>query len=220
MMPLLSGLGWDESDPGQVIWGIQTSRQTAFSSDNRVRIALLEKGVPTVFIEANLLDREYDHGYLVQLSKYAPFLLEGGVAVLTNGRFWQVYAIENGKTCLQRTTDVADGEVESAARKLHEAIGKEVISNYAEAASGTPNDRPNRQETSAGASSFDEIRPNPLSYRRDCYQEMIRRGRRGYYIVDDETIERVIVQKPADQRQLRCIQGTSPSTWNDMARAS
>ncbi len=210
--PMLRGLGWDFDDPNQVRTEFNPEDKRRYGQ-SRADIALLEKGSPKVFIEAKRLDREYDHGYLDQLGKYASFLREGDIAVLANGRFWQFYAVENGKIYLQRTIDVADGETESAAKELHKAIGKEAISNSVEkAAPDAPSQRQNRPETAARQSVPDEVRLNLLRYRRDCYQEMMRRGRRAYYIVNDETIEQIVAQKPADQRELESIQGISPST--------
>ena len=210
--PMLRGLGWDFDDPNQVRTEFNPEDKRRYGQ-SRVDIALLEKGSLKVFVEAKRLDREYDHGYLEQLDKYASFLRQGGIAVLTNGRFWQFYAVESGKTYLQHTIDLADGEAESAARELHKAIGKEVISNSVEkAAPDAPTQRPSRLETPTRTPSSDEVRLNLLRYRRDCYREMVRRGWRAYYIVNDETIERIVAQKPTDPRQLESIQGIGPST--------
>ena len=210
--PMLRGLGWDFDDPKQVRTEFNPEDKRRYGQ-SRVDIALLVKGSPKVFVEAKRLGREYDHGYLEQLGKYASFLREGGIAVLTNGRFWQVYTVANGKTELQRTIDVAGGDAESAARELNRVIGMEVISNSDErTVPDAPTQRRNRPENSARTPSSDEVRLNLLQYRRDCYQEMTRRGWRAYYIVNDETIERIVAQRPVDLRQLENIQGVSPST--------
>lgn len=210
--PLLRGLGWDFEDPNQVRTEFNPEDKRRYGQ-SRVDIALFEKGFPKVFVEAKRLDREYDHEYLEQLSKYAFFLREGGIAVLTNGRFWQVYAVAKGKTDLQHTIDVAGGDVESIARELYNVIGREVISNSSEnAPPSIPTQRLDRPEIVAQTPTSDDVKLELLRYRRKCYQEMMRRGQRAYYVVNDETIERIVVQRPTTLEQLKSIQGVSPST--------
>ena len=113
----------------------------------------------------------------------------------------------------QRTIDVAEGDAESVAMELNGVIGREGIGNSAEnAVPDAPAQRRNRPEDSARTPSSDEARMNLLRYRRECYQEMTRGGRRAFYIVNDETIERIVAQRPANLRQLETIQGVPPST--------
>ena len=212
IMPLLSGLGWDESDPEQVIREYKPASKQRFRQSIAVDIALLEKGIPKVFIEAKRLDREHTSEYDEQLAMYASHL-EDGTAVLTNGRYWQIYAVAKGDPAFQRTIDVAEGDAESTARELNRVIGRDVICSGSEkAASNAPSHSRNHQETSVQPPSSDEIRLKLLRYRRGCYQEMMRLGWRAYYIVNDETIERIVAQRPVDLRQLESIQGVSPST--------
>ena len=175
-------------------------------------IALLDKGTPRVFIEAKRLDREHTPEYDDQLAKYASHL-DDGIAVLTNGRYWQVYSVANGNPAFQHTIDVAAGDEKDAARELNRVIGRDVICNgVEEAAPDASAQRQNRPKIAAQTPNSNEVRLNLLRYRRDCYQEMMRRGRRAYYIVNDETIERIVAQRPSDLRQLESIQGISPST--------
>ena len=209
---MLRGLGWDFDNPQQVMEEFHPTGQQRFRQSIAVDIALLEKGAPKVFVEVKRLDREYAPEYEEQLDKYAAYL-EEGTAALTNGRHWLVYAVSNGKTQHRLTIDVAGGDAESVARELNKVIGKDVISNSGEmAAPSVPTQGINRPETVPQLPSSDEISLNLLRYRRDCYQEMMRRGRRAYYIVNDETIERIAAQRPADLRQLENIQGVYPST--------
>ncbi len=214
--PMLRGLGWDFDDPNQVRAEYSPEDKRRFGQI-RVDIALFGEGSPRVFIEAKRLDREYDHGYLEQLGKYASFLREGGIAVLTNGKFWQVYSVENGKTDLRRTIDVAGGDAETVARELHNVIGREVISNSSEKiAPSVPDEKPNPPATVEHPPTHDgfvgSLEHKLLIYRRECYQDMMRRGQRPYYVLNDETIERIVAQRPTDLRQLENIQGVYPST--------
>ena len=214
--PMLRGLGWDFDDPNQVGTEYSPEDKRRFGQI-RVDIALLERRSPKVFIEAKRLGREYDHRYLEQLGKYASFLREGGIAILTDGQFWQVYAVAKGKTELQRTIDVAGGDAESVARELYSVIGRDVISNYGEkTAPSVPDERPNPPATVEQPSTHDgfvgSLEHKLLVYRRECYQDMMRRGQRAYYVLNDETIERIVAQRPTDLRQLENIQGVYPST--------
>ena len=91
-------------------------------------IALIEKGVPKVFVEAKRLDRHYDPNYSTQLDKYASYLDEG-IAVLTNGRFWKVYEVINGDTEHLFTIDIDEEDAEAVAGRLNNAIGRDAIGN-------------------------------------------------------------------------------------------
>lgn len=83
-----------------------------------------------VFVEAKRLDRDYDPDYKAQLDKYASYLDEGGIAVLTNGRFWLVHTVVNGDTDHLVTIDIAEGDAEIVAGKLDNVIGRDARSNY------------------------------------------------------------------------------------------
>lgn len=210
--PMLRGLGWDDGDPEQVIREYKPAGKQRFRQSMAVDIALLERGAPKVFIEAKRLDREHAPEYDEQLARYASHL-DDGIAVLTNGRYWQVYAVANGNPVFQRTIDIAEGNAESVAKELYNVIGKDVISNSGEtSAPSVPSQRLNRPETATQPPTSNDVKLELLRYRRKCYQEMMRRGQRAYYIVNDETIERVVAQRPTTLEQLRGTQGVSPST--------
>ena len=148
--PMLRGLDWDFDDPNQVRTEFNPENKRRYGQ-SRVDIALFDNGSPKVFVEAKRLDRNYDRGYLEQLGKYASFLQEGGIAVLTNGQYWQVYAVANGETKLQGTIDVAKGDAESAARELNSVIGKDVICSSGEkAAPNAPSQRRNARKPPHG----------------------------------------------------------------------
>ena len=128
IMPLLKGLGWDDHDPAQVVMeykpaGRRHGRAIA------VDVALMGNGSPVAFIEAKRLNREYTHDYMEQLSKYAAHLENGKTAVLTNGQFWIVCSVANGKPVHEDTVDVAAGKADDVAAKLHAIIGRSVVTN-------------------------------------------------------------------------------------------
>ena len=123
IMPLLDGLGWDDYDPEQVIREYKPAGKQRFRRSKAVDIALMGNGIPKVFIEAKRIDREHTQEYDEQLAEYASHL-DDGIAALTNGRYWQVYIVSNGNPVFQGTIDVAEGDAESAARELNNAIGK------------------------------------------------------------------------------------------------
>ena len=197
--PMLRGLGWDFEDPNQVRTEFNPEDKRRYGQ-SRVDIALLEKGSPKVFVEAKRLDREYDHGYLEQLGKYASFLREGGIAVLTNGRFWQVYAVAKGKTELQHTIDIADDDAESVVIKLVKAIGR--------AASRTSTQR-QAHPKSVAKPSPDAISENLRQYRE---REARQRRQPAYTIFSNDTIALIAAHQPTDLRQLGNIKGVGPGT--------
>ena len=190
--PVLRGLGWDVSDPNQVRKEFKPTGKRSGRQAIAVDIALLEKGVPKVFVEAKRLDRSYDSDYLAQLKKYASYLDEEEIAVLTNGRFWLVYAVVNGDTEHLLTIDIYKGDVETVAGSLNNAIGRDAI--------GNPNPKSALPET---------IAENLRKYRE---REAKRRNHPAYAILKDETINLIATQQPADLRQLGKIRGVGPST--------
>ena len=97
IMPMLRGLGWDDDDPAQVIREYKPAGKRRFGQSMAVDLALLDRGVAKVFVEAKRLDREYDPEYTEQLDKYASYLDDGGVAALTNGRHWLIHTVVKGE---------------------------------------------------------------------------------------------------------------------------
>ena len=161
-------------------------------------IALFEKRVPKVFVEAKRLDRDYDPDYKAQLDKYASYLDEEGIAVLTNGRFWLVHTVVNGDTQHLFTIDIDKGDPEAVAGRLNNAIGRNAI--------GNPNPKSALPET---------IAENLRKYRE---REAKRRNYPAYTILKDETINLIATQQPADLRQLGNIRGVGAvnyrTTWS------
>lgn len=161
-------------------------------------IALLNKGVPKVFIEAKRLDSEYKPDYEKQLAKYASYLDDGGIAVLTNGKYWLVHTVANGKTQHRLTVDVADGDAESVARELDKAIGK--------AALDYPAQRQTKSETVAQQLRRETIAKNLRLYRSEVERQSLET------IFGNKTIEIIAEQHPTDLPQLGNIKGIGPST--------
>ena len=192
--PMLLGLGWAFYDPNQVIKEFKPAGKRPWGQAIAVDIALFEEGVPKVFVEAKRLDRRYDSDYKAQLDKYASYLDEGGIAVLTNGRFWLVHTVVNGDTEHLVTIDIAEGDAESVAGKLNNAIGRDTRSD------SNSNPKPIHPET---------IAENLRKYRQ---REAKRRNLPAYTILKDETISLIATQQPADLHQLGVIKGIGPST--------
>ena len=198
IMPMLSGLGWDDSDPAQVIREYKPAGRNRYRQAIAVDIALLENGKPKIFVEAKRLDREYVSEYEEQLDKYASFLDDGGIAVLTNGRHWLVHEVVKGKTQHRLTVDVNEGAVDDVTRKLYNIIGRVAAGNSAVKAA--PNRTPPRTAT-----IVDTLR----QYRES---ERSRRGVPPYTIFRDETIDLIAAQRPTDLRQLGNIRGIGQTT--------
>ena len=192
--PMLLGLGWVSYDPNQVVKEYKPAGKRPWGQAIAVDIALFEEGVPKVFVEAKRLDRDYDHDYKAQLDKYASYLDEGGIAVLTNGRFWLVHTVVNSDTEHLVTIDIAEGDAESVAGKLNNAIGRDARSD------SNSKPKPIHPET---------ITENLRKYRQ---REAKRRNLPAYTILKDETISLIATQQPADLHQLGNIKGVGPST--------
>ena len=189
---MLRGLGWDVYDPSQVIKEFKPAGKRPWGQAIAVDFALIKKEVPKIFVEAKRLDRDYDPDYKAQLDKYASYLDEGGIAVLTNGRFWLVHTVVNGYTEHLITIDIAEGDAESVAGKLNNAIGRD--------AGGYPNPKPVSPET---------IAENLRKYRE---HEAKHRNLPAYTILKDETINLIATQQPTNLQQLYDIRGVGPST--------
>ena len=207
IMPMLSGLGWNDSDPEQVIKEYKPGGKQRYGQAKAVDIALLENGTPKIFVEAKRLDRDYVPGYGEQLDKYASFLGDGGIAVLTNGRHWLVHEVANGKTRHPRTIDINEGAVEDVARKLYNIIGRAAAGHAVVKAA--PNRAPLRPATVLQPPRAGTIVENLRQYRES---ERRRRGVPPYTIFRDETIDLIAAQRPTDLRQLGNIRGVGQST--------
>ena len=213
IMPLLDGLGWDDHDPDQVIREYKPAGKQRFRRSKAVDIALMDNGIPKVFIEAKRLDRDHIPKFDEQLAEYASHL-DDGIAVLTNGRHWQFFVVSNGKPEFRHTIAIAiaiaDSGAESVARELHQAIGRNVISNAGErAAPSASTQRQNRRETTATPPGWETIAENLRQYRE---REGKRRRQPAYTIFNNDTIELIATQRPTDLGQLGNIRGVGPST--------
>ena len=193
--PMLLGLGWKVYDPSQVIKEFKPAGKRRWGQAIAVDIALIEKEVPKVFVEAKRLDRHYDSDYTEQLAKYADYLDEGGIAVLTNGRYWLIHLVADGDTKHLKhllTINIGEGDAEVVAGELSNAIGRD--------AGGYPNTKPVASET---------ITENLRKYRQ---REAKRHNLPAYTVLKDETISLIATQQPTDLHQLGNIKGVGPST--------
>ena len=207
IMPVLSGLGWDVHDPEQVISEYKPAGKQRYRQAMAVDIALFENSKPKIFVEAKRLDREYVPEYGDQLDKYASFLGDGGIAVLTNGKYWLVYEVANGKTRHRLTVDVNEGAVDDVARKLHNIIGRAAAGNAAVKAA--PNRTTLHPATVLQPPHAGTIVENLRQYRES---ERRRRGVPPYTIFKDETIDLIAAQRPTDLQQLGNIRGVGQAT--------
>ena len=114
------------------------------------------------------------------------------IALLTNGRFWLVHTVVNGYTEPPITIDIAEGDAESVAGKLNNAIGRDAKSDS--------NPKPTDPKT---------IAENLRKYRE---REAKCRNLPAYTILKDETISLIATQQPTDLHQLGNIKGVGPST--------
>ena len=203
IMPVLSGIGWDVHDPEQVISEYKPAGKQRYRQANAVDIALLENGKPRIFVEAKRLDRGYAPEHEEQLDKYASFLHDGGIAVLTNGRHWLVHEVANGKARHRLTVDINEGAVEDVARTLYNIIGRSAAGN------ASPNRTSPRAATVSQPPRAATIVENLKQYRES---ERRRRGVPPYTIFKDETIDLIAAQRPTDLRQLGNIRGIGQTT--------
>ena len=199
IMPVLAGLGWDIHDPSQVA----TEYRPPANRNVRPDIALKYSGTPVAFIEAKRLDREYSSDYGAQLAKYAEYLADGNKAVLTNGRFWQICVVSDGTPNLRETIDITRGEVEEAAAKLSNALGKSALQVDAQ------NLPPTVATTHRAAPDSDTIVRNLERY---LGQEASRRGVPLFVVLTNDVISLVAEQRPVNLIQLRAIHGVGPAT--------
>ena len=112
--------------------------------------------------------------------------------MLTNGKFWQIHKVVNGYPQRLITINIAEGDAETAAGKLNNAIGRDARSDS--------NPKPSHPET---------IAENLRKYRQ---REAKRRNLPAYTILKDETISLIATQQPVDLHQLGDIKGVGSST--------
>ena len=213
IMPMLRGLGWNDDDPAQVIREYKPAGKRTFRQSMAVDIALLDRGVPRVFVEAKRLDREYIPEYTEQLDKYASYLDDGGVAALTNGRHWLIHAVVKGETRHRLTIDVADGDAESVAGELNNAIGRDVVCGGVDQVDKAVADVSGQRRTRPAAAARRRD-PGAIADRLKEYREREarRRGQPHYTILKDDTIGLIAEHQPTDLGRLGGIRGVGPST--------
>ena len=214
IMPMLRGLGWDDDDPAQVIREYKPAGKRRFKVSMAVDIALLDRGVAKVFVEAKRLDREYDPEYAKQLDKYAAFMDDGGVAALTNGRHWLIHAVVNGGTRHRLTIDVAEGDAESVVRELNNAIGRDVVCGGVDRVDKAVARVPGQGRARTDVAAARRRDPGAIAEELKEYREREARWRRQppYMILKDETINLIAEHQPTDLGRLGGIKGVGPST--------
>ena len=219
IMPMLRGLGWNDDDPEQVIREYKPAGKRPFRQSMAVDIALLDHGVPKVFVEAKRLDREYIPEYTEQLDKYASYLDDGGVAALTNGRHWLINAVVNGETRHRLTIDLANGDTESVARELNNAIGRDVVCGGVDQADKAVAGVSGQRRTRPAAARRRD--PGAIADRLKAYREREARQRRQppYMILKDDTIGLIAEHQPTDLGRLGGIRGVGPSTLEQHGEA-
>ena len=221
IMPMLKGLGWNDDNPEQVIREYKPAGKRRFKVSMAVDIALLDHGVPKVFVEAKRLDREYIPEYTEQLDKYASYLDDGGVAALTNGRHWLIHTVVKGETRHRLTIDLANGDAESVAGELNHAIGRDVICGGVDQADKTVTGVSGQRRTRPAAALPRRRDPGVIADRLKEYREREarRRGIPSYMILKDDTINLIAEHQPTDLGRLRGIRGIGPSTLEQHGEA-
>ena len=203
IMPMLKGLGWDDHDPDQVVMEYKPAGRQRHRRAIAVDVALMDKGSPVAFIEAKRLNREYTDDYMDQLGKYAAHLEDGKTAVLTNGQFWIVCTVSNGQPIHRDTINVAAGEADDVAAKLHTVIGR---------SAGKDNGKPLPTATATNHQATpdrDTLVDNLRQYRQ---REARRRGVPPYFVLTNEVISLIAEGRPTDLLQLGAISGVGPAT--------
>ena len=209
-MPLLKGLGWNESAPSSVIREYRPAGKRRYGDSIAVDIALLQNGSPSIFIEAKRLDREYAPEYQAQTEKYAAFLQEGNTAALTNGRHWLVYRIVHGQVQHVQTINLEEGDPEIVAKQIQLNFGRKA---------STPATTRNRPPAAA------KPQPEPTKNPRQVAGELISVRLKGYRqktasrtkqppytILKDEIIDQLAQSQPKTPDQLNRTQGIGPAT--------
>ena len=181
--PMLEGLGWNFDDPEQVDQEFKADKKA------RVDIALLENGIPTVFVEVKRLDRDYDSAYKAQIDRYASYM-EEGTAILTNGRFWHVSPVRNGMTSKWDVIDISQRSATDVVGELRSVVGKSTSSKAVRSS-----------EPPKG------IKEKLKEYRT---REAKRRNKPAFTIFNDGAIELIAAIRPSDLKALASIKGFGP----------
>lgn len=211
IMPMLNGMGWDEQDPKQVIREYRPAGKRRYGDSMAVDIALLQNGIPRVFVEAKRLDRKYDSEYEHQTGRYAAFLEPGDTAALTNGRYWLAYQVAQNRIKHVKTIDLAEGAPENAALQMLSIFGRKPT-DEPQAKSAAPESSWNRQP--------EPERPNPaerITARLKGYRQKVAKtsGQPPYTILKDEAIEAVAQIQPTNADQLSKIKGIGPTILSE-----
>ena len=143
--------------------------------------------------------------------------MDRGTAVLTNGQFWLVSPVRNGRTETVEVIDISKGPAEDIARRLHEVIGKSTPKEAGLRSSPSYDIREDLKEHGATEAkrrkrpSYD-IREDLKEYRD---REAKRRNRRAYFIFTDKTINSIAAYKPSSLPELKGIKGVGPATLKE-----
>lgn len=130
--PIIRALGWNTADPKECHpeWPFPEKLRADYALFRNTNISC--KMPPFIIIEAKALSDRLDDKSKAQLGRYAkasPRMKEG-VAVLTNGREWQLYCVGPrgglGKTP-DITVDILKGDNREAAQTLDEWLGRNKV---------------------------------------------------------------------------------------------
>ena len=202
--PILQGLRWNTSDPSQVQKEYYPERRRRYRRSIRVDIALLRNGNPVAFIEVKRLDRNFSQEYQSQLEDYASYL-GNGIAILTNGRFWQVQDVTNGVATHSATIDIWKDSADSVAERLSRLLGNISAASVNQPTRSAPRVARQHRRTPTGEQITDALK----EYRG---REAQRRRRPAYTIFNDETIAQIAAVKPANYNELQSVKGVGPTT--------
>ena len=191
VVPLLEGLGWDSSNPAQVVQEYAPKGKRWHGNHKKVDVALFADDDPIVFIEVKRLDREFRDEYMNQLKDYATNM-DSGFAVLTNGRYWLISYVTDGVSQPRETVDILKGSTEEVARTLSTIMGKTAI-----------------VDASRSTRTRKQITDALKKYRR---REAQRRRRPAFTIFSDETIALIAESKPISTDELQSVKGIGSTT--------
>ena len=195
VIPLLEGLGWDAKNPSEVVREFAPTGKRRYGRHEKVDVALLEGEDPMVFIEVKRLDRDLgDPQYMDQLKKYTRSCsMYGGFAVLTNGRYWQIHEVIQGRLHSNLlNVDILNGSAKSVADQLNRVIGREaaVVARW----------------WAAELPTSEQITDALKDYRGREAQR-----RPAFTIFSDATIALIAERKPANTAELQSIKGVGPT---------
>ncbi len=169
-----------------------------------------------VFVEAKRLDRDYDRDYKTQIDEYASYM-DIGIAVLTNGQFWLVSPVRNGRMETVEVIDIDKGPAEDIVRRLHNIIGKSTSKEAGLRSSPSYDIKEDLEERRATEvkrrkrPSYD-IREDLKEYRD---REAKQRNMPAYIIFTDKTINSISSLKPSSLPELEKIKGVGPATLEE-----